>query len=67
MSPKNFDNTSPDYHIKKIEKGFEEVCASLEDNGVSNPKRLTVFEFYSRIEFYKKKHEKQLKRNQRKH
>jgi hypothetical protein len=53
--PKNFDNESPDYYIKKIEKGFENLCATLEDLGVHDPKRLTVFEFYSRLEYFKNK------------
>jgi hypothetical protein len=53
--PKNFDNESPDYYIKNLEKSFESLCATLEDLGVQNPKGLTIFEYYSRLEYFKKK------------
>lgn len=55
MVPKNFDNESPEYYIKNLEKSFEHLCATLEDLGVHDPKRLTVFEFYSRLEYFKAK------------
>jgi hypothetical protein len=55
MTPKNLDSHDPDNFILKIERSFENLCGTLEDLGVSNPKRLTVFEFYSRIDFYRKK------------
>lgn len=38
-----------------MEKGFEGLCVALEDLGVHRPKELTVFEFYTRVEYYKKK------------
>lgn len=56
LAPRNFDNADPANVIKSMEKGFENLCVTLEDLGVQNPKRLTVFEFYSRMEYYKKKY-----------
>lgn len=55
QTPKNFDNQDPENLVIQREKSFENICATLEDLGVTNPKRLTVFEFYSRLEYYKKK------------
>lgn len=55
LAPKNFDPTDPENYIRGMEKSFESLIATLEDLGVKDPKRLTVFEFYSRYEFYKKK------------
>lgn len=45
-----------------MEKGFETLCASLEDLGVADPKRLTVFEFYARVEYFKNKNKEKKKR-----
>jgi hypothetical protein len=55
MTPKNFDSQDPENLVSKMEKAFESVCAALESNGVVNPKKLTVFEFYSRVYFFEKK------------
>lgn len=63
-SPKNFDNQSPDYFIKKIEKSFESLCIALEENGVQSPKKLTLFEFYSRLEYFKKKRKQKSKHHE---
>jgi hypothetical protein len=40
------------------EKSFEDVCNSMEDNGIQNVKSLTVFEFYGKLVFLEKKAEK---------
>jgi hypothetical protein len=58
MTPsENFTNSS-DNVIKKIDKSFEFVCTSMEELGVNNPKGLTVFEFYSKVEYFKSKNAK---------
>ena len=41
--------------VISMEKSFEATCAVLEDNGISNPKRLTIFEFFSKVEFLETK------------
>lgn len=56
MRPKNFDNQDKENHVAGLERNFENLCVSLEDLGVPNPRKLTTFEFYSRIVYYKKKH-----------
>lgn len=55
MNPKIFIEGHPDNCITLAEIAFEELCSVLESMGVSNPKRLTVFEFYSKIRYFKKK------------
>lgn len=57
--PKNFDSQDPGNYIKEMEKGFETLCATLEELGVHRPKSLTVFEFYTRVEYFKKKRQGQ--------
>jgi hypothetical protein len=37
------------------EMAFEEVVNTMEDQGSFNPKQLTEFEFYNKLQFYRKK------------
>ena len=53
--PNNFAPGTND--VVKHEKGFEMMCASLEESGVTT-KGLTVFEFYSRIEHFENRYSK---------
>lgn len=55
LTPKNFDNNDSANYVLQIEKNFESLCATLEENGVMNPRSLTVFEFYSRVRYFKEK------------
>lgn len=55
MNPKIFAYESPDNCIRKMEEAFENLCTNLEELGVMNPKQLTVFEFYSKIRYFKTK------------
>lgn len=55
MLPHSFDSSNPDNFLKGVELSFESVCTNLEEMGVTNPKRLTVFEFYSKIRYFKNK------------
>jgi hypothetical protein len=59
--PKNFDSQDPENYVKNLEKGFESVCTSLEELGVTSPQELSVFSFYSKIEYFKKKKARQQK------
>lgn len=43
--------------VIKHEKGFEKLCAALEESGV-NMRSLSIFEFYSRIEHFETKYSK---------
>lgn len=38
---------------------FETLCAALESNGVLNPKKLSVFEFNAKIDYFEKKTSKE--------
>lgn len=55
IQPKNFDPFNPGNDLMKHEKDFESVCSSLEEAGIKDAKRMTVFEFYSRLEYFEKK------------
>jgi len=55
MKPKVFAEGHPDNCINEIELAFESLCTNLEEMGVMNPKKLTVFEFYSKIRYFKSK------------
>ena len=55
LKPKSFTADNPNNEIVSNENAFEAICAALEDCGCPNPKELTVYEFYKRIEYYKKK------------
>lgn len=55
LAPAVFDPADPQNSIVKMELSFESLCTQLEELGVQNPKRLTVFEFYSKIRYFKAK------------
>jgi hypothetical protein len=48
----NFDLSDTSNSIRKMELGFYNLISSLESNGVTNAKDLTVFELYQRIDYY---------------
>lgn len=50
----NFDLDIDSNVINRQEKSMHNIIASLESNGVSNAKEMTVFEIYQRIEHYEK-------------
>ena len=56
IRPKNFDPSDKYNEVIEHENTFEKMCAILEDCGCHNPKRLTVYEFYKRVAYYKDKH-----------
>lgn len=53
--PNDFSANSPNNIIRDMELSFEKLCASMEEAGINSPKTLTVFEFYSRIDFFESK------------
>lgn len=60
----SFDLDTDTNIVHQQEIGMYNIIASLENNGVSNAKELTVFELYQRIEYYKKL-VKEMQRKQR--
>jgi len=58
MKPNVFAEGHPENCIRKMDLAFEELCTNLEEFGVHNPKQLTVFEFYSKIAYFKSKKKK---------
>ena len=52
QKPLKFNPWETDNVVLEAEQGFEEVCATLEENGVHNPKGLSEWEFYSRLSYY---------------
>lgn len=58
LTPENFDGESAENVFKKMDMSFEYFCASLEEAGVQNPKQMTTFEFYSRVNYYRSKNKK---------
>lgn len=57
--PKDFKANSPDNILNEMDISFENVCTALEEAGVNNPKKLTVFEFQSKIIYFESKKPKQ--------
>ena len=55
--PKIFNPHDPHNVTLEHEKSFENVCISLNENGIDT-KNVTIFEFYSRVEYFEKKYEK---------
>ncbi len=58
QKPLNFDPYTPGNVISEGETGLEEICATMEENGVTHPKKLTEWEFYSKLLFYQKKYKR---------
>jgi hypothetical protein len=53
--PNKFDPYDQDNVLMTGELNFEDVCNTMEDQGSFSPKKLTEFEFYNKLQFYKKK------------
>ena len=53
--PRIFTPNSKHNHVVAMDNTFEDVCCVMEDNGVARAKAFTVFEFFSRINFYERK------------
>lgn len=55
IAPKEYDERKPESVVNQMDKSFEKICSTLEEVGVSNPKNLSIFEFESRIEYFREK------------
>jgi hypothetical protein len=55
QKPSKFDPYDNENVLMGSELAFEEVVNTMEDQGSFNPKQLTEFEFYNKLQFYRKK------------
>lgn len=55
IAPKNLNPSDTKNYIKQIEMSFEDLCTSMEELGVKDPKRLSIFEFYGKIRYFEAK------------
>lgn len=55
ITPKNLNPGDTRNYIKTLELSLENVCTGLEEAGITNPKELTVFEFYAKIHYFETK------------
>ena len=55
MAPKSMHPSDRNNEINRIDTDFEDSCIFLEKHGVKDPKNITVYEYYKRIDFYKPK------------
>jgi hypothetical protein len=53
-APDNFDSDDPENVMLTCDTNFEQLCAVLEGNGVSDSRNLTVLQFYVRLEHFRK-------------
>jgi molecular chaperone GrpE (heat shock protein) len=58
LAPKNYNEQDPDNYIKTLEISFEQLCTALEELGINDPRRLTVFQFYSKVIYFEEKRRK---------
>jgi hypothetical protein len=55
---------NPKSEIYEREREFENLCSTLEENGVAKAKELTEFEWWNRIIYLKKKADELNKKKQ---
>jgi hypothetical protein len=55
IAPKNFNPEDTKNIVVFQEKSFERICAALEELGVHEPGKLSVYKFYNKIEYFKNK------------
>lgn len=55
QAPNKFDPYEAENVLMGSEVAFEDVINTMEDQGSFNPKKLTEFEFYNKLQFYRKK------------
>ncbi len=53
--PKDFRSSNPDNILNEMDIAFENVVSALEEVGVNYPKKLTVFEFNQRVQYFESK------------
>lgn len=60
-TPRNFDYSDPENDIKNIRQAFARSCAALEEMGVKDPHRLTVYDFNAKTDYFEKKYKPKMK------
>ena len=53
--PQDFAAKSPNNAVDQIDLAFHNLCASLEDAGIHDPKNLSIYDLNVRLAFYNKK------------
>jgi len=56
QKPMNFNPYDQDNILQQREVGFMDMLNSMEDAGAFQPKKMTEFEFYSKVRYFEKKH-----------
>jgi 3-methyladenine DNA glycosylase Tag len=51
---KSFNRDNSDNEISRIDREFLNVCAMMESNHTQNPSKLSVLQFYAKIDYLKK-------------
>ena len=59
QKPMRFNPYEKDNVLMSGENSFEDVCATMQENGITDPKNLTEYEFYSRLKYLQEKYKKQ--------
>ena len=56
--PGNFADGSSENVMLQMDLSFERLCTSIEEAGIKEPKKLTVFEFNSKLDYFEAKAKK---------
>lgn len=56
--PRNVDGSDPNNILIQRKKDFEAICVALKTNGIAEPKKLTIFEFFATLEEFEKRKRK---------
>lgn len=56
--PNDFRFSNPDNVLNQLDANFEDVCSAMQEAGMIDPKKLSTFEFYSKIEYFENKKRK---------
>lgn len=54
-APKEFNPTSDENCLVEMDRSFGKLCAVMEANGVNSPSKLSLYEFYHRIDYLERK------------
>lgn len=52
------DGADPDNILIKQRRDFEAVCVALKTQGIAEPKNLTIFEFFSTVDYFESRKKK---------
>ena len=53
--PYDFRTDNPESILKEMDMSFEDTYSAMEEAGVSNPKKMSVFEYHAKIQYFNKK------------